>query len=208
MVPIRVAIQSHWRGGCKTGDQGPCGGDWRDQTDGLAGEARDGEGGASHTRQGVVYQGTCLVCSQIFGRYDGETGDSHLKHYDSKLNLFSKPRPYTYQVRWRYSSDTNKTKIYVLGAENYKVHWALTSPRQLILEWLYGYFFVQSGSMIWGARRITEYTAILDTGRASSMQIWKMLLPSTLLSQREKEMFQLSNLMSSQLTKPAVLKDR
>ena len=37
-----------------------------------------GEGGASHTRRGAVYQGTCLVCgrSQKLGRYDGETGDS------------------------------------------------------------------------------------------------------------------------------------
>ena len=37
-----------------------------------------GEGGASHTRHGAVYQGTCLVCgrSQTLGRYDGETGDS------------------------------------------------------------------------------------------------------------------------------------
>ena len=36
------------------------------------------EGGASHTRRGAVYQGTCLVCgrSQKLGRYDGETGDS------------------------------------------------------------------------------------------------------------------------------------
>ena len=37
-----------------------------------------GEGGASHTRRGAVYQGTCLVCgrSQKLGRYDGETGES------------------------------------------------------------------------------------------------------------------------------------
>ena len=39
---------------------------------------KSGEGGASHTRRGAVYQGTCTVCEETLtlGRYDGETGDS------------------------------------------------------------------------------------------------------------------------------------
>ena len=48
--------------------------------------------------------------------------------------LFSKPRPYTYQVGSRHSPDTKNTKIYVLGAENCKIHQALKYLRQLISE--------------------------------------------------------------------------
>ena len=43
-----------------------------------------GEGGASHTRRGAVYQGTCLVCgrSQKLGRYDGDSAYQRI-HGDS-----------------------------------------------------------------------------------------------------------------------------
>ena len=54
--------------------------------------------------------------------------------FSAPKGLFSKPRPNTHQVGSRYSSDTKNTKIYVLGAENCKMHWALNYLRQLIFE--------------------------------------------------------------------------
>ena len=54
--------------------------------------------------------------------------------FSAPKGLFSKPRPYTYQVGSRHSPDTKNTKIYVLGAENCKIHQALKYLRQLISE--------------------------------------------------------------------------
>ena len=54
--------------------------------------------------------------------------------FSAPKGLFSKPRPYTYQVGSRHSPDTKNTKIYVLGAENCKIHQALKHLRQLISE--------------------------------------------------------------------------
>ena len=54
--------------------------------------------------------------------------------FSAHEGLFSKPRPYTYQVGSRHSPDTKNTKIYVLGAENCKIHRALKYLRQLISE--------------------------------------------------------------------------
>ena len=51
--------------------------------------------------------------------------------FSAPKGLFSKPRPYTYQVGSRHSPDTKNTKIYVLGAENCKIHQALKHLRQL-----------------------------------------------------------------------------
>ena len=45
--------------------------------------------------------------------------------FSASKGVFSEPRPNTHQVGSRYSSDTKNTKIYVLGAENCKMHRAL-----------------------------------------------------------------------------------
>ena len=67
---------------------------------------------------------------------DAQTPNPKLTFYHPMLpkGLFSKPRPYTYQVGSRHSPDTKNTKIYVLGAENCKIHQALKHLRQLISE--------------------------------------------------------------------------
>ena len=60
--------------------------------------------------------------------------ESNNLRFSAPKGLFSKPRPYAYQVGSRHSIDTKNTKIYVLGAGNCKIHQALKYLRQIISE--------------------------------------------------------------------------